>query len=652
METENFKHLYNVLNNEIKRIEPMYDRQADYQTNSKSYYDYLAKLKKLFELLSNRIWEYDEELKKRFEEWDKLIEKFPENVEKLLIEWLEDGTLEEIINVNIFEDLNNKIEEYKNELNKKIENNTKEINEKIEKLKNELNQLINDSVDELSNLIILINNKLNHFIVNIEEFEGSDTERIQKALDKAESYGGGVVYVPKHKYVLDDCLRITKNVTLYSELGTYYERTTSNYMLANGKEGDNFSRYQGNGNIKIINGIFDGKAQENFDSVGSNFLFAHADGIVIKNVELRNANSHHIEINSSKNVLVTNCKILGQLESLNFVEGIQLDLSSENSYAGFGLYDNTPCQNVRIEKCLFDKSNDLPSVSRAFGSHNQRIGGYMENISFIGNVINNCRDFGIQLKGYKNTYIKNNVLKNCVGGMIFYASDENSKNIYDEVVEEANPIIDLFIENNIFDNITKKQMCYSYGREKSRNKNIIMQGNTLKNTQNTNGCLIGIYTDNIKIINNNIEKVNMVSINIQQCKYCFISQNNVLDNGDYSAIRVLNSSEYIQIINNSLQNIGGNGINILENFNNVVVSGNFINGCNTLDNSYDAIYMHSTGKKVNISNNIITNGFDAIYESAMYCTESVTGVRMGKIADKGNIEETYRTTNMIDKGDI
>lgn len=110
METENFKHLYNFLNNEIKRIEPMYDRQADYQTNSKSYYDYLAKLKKLFELLSNRIWEYDDELKKRFEEWDKLIQQFPENVEKLLFEWLEDGTLEEIINVSIFENLNKKIE--------------------------------------------------------------------------------------------------------------------------------------------------------------------------------------------------------------------------------------------------------------------------------------------------------------------------------------------------------------------------------------------------------------------------------------------------------------------------------------------------------------------------------------------------------------
>lgn len=89
---------------------PFYDDNADYNTNSKSYYDDLARKNKLIEILAKRIWEYDEELAKRFEEWDKNLEELPEDLKNLLIEWMEDGTLEHIINHNIFNDLNDKID--------------------------------------------------------------------------------------------------------------------------------------------------------------------------------------------------------------------------------------------------------------------------------------------------------------------------------------------------------------------------------------------------------------------------------------------------------------------------------------------------------------------------------------------------------------
>src|SRR5699024_4338564 len=97
---------------------PTYPDDADYTTNSPSYYDYLARLNKLMKVLAEKLGHYDEELEKRFEEWDKLIEKFPENVEKLLIQWLEDGILEEIINKNIGNNEENK---------KKIDNIIEEL---------------------------------------------------------------------------------------------------------------------------------------------------------------------------------------------------------------------------------------------------------------------------------------------------------------------------------------------------------------------------------------------------------------------------------------------------------------------------------------------------------------------------------------------
>lgn len=85
---------------------PFYDDNADYNTNSKSYYDDLARKAKVIELLTQRVWEYDEELRKRFERWDKLMDEFPEVAEELFREWLRDGTIETIIRdeLEVFKD--------------------------------------------------------------------------------------------------------------------------------------------------------------------------------------------------------------------------------------------------------------------------------------------------------------------------------------------------------------------------------------------------------------------------------------------------------------------------------------------------------------------------------------------------------------------
>lgn len=88
---------------------PFYDNRADYNTNSKSYYDDLARKTRLISVLASRIWEYDKQMVKRLQEWDARLEHFPEDVKQLLIKWLEDGTLKDIINHEIFNDLNDLI---------------------------------------------------------------------------------------------------------------------------------------------------------------------------------------------------------------------------------------------------------------------------------------------------------------------------------------------------------------------------------------------------------------------------------------------------------------------------------------------------------------------------------------------------------------
>lgn len=82
----------------MNRRYPRYPDDTDYQTNSPSYYEDLARLQKLFEILSKRIWEYDKEIAEYFRRWEENLATINEDVIRMMIQWLEDGTLDDILN--------------------------------------------------------------------------------------------------------------------------------------------------------------------------------------------------------------------------------------------------------------------------------------------------------------------------------------------------------------------------------------------------------------------------------------------------------------------------------------------------------------------------------------------------------------------------
>lgn len=612
-----FDTFINRLHETNRTSAPFYNDDANYNTNSKSFYDYLGRLQKLFETLASRIWEYDEELAQRFEEWDKLIQQFPENVEKLLIEWLEDGTLEKIINENIFRDLNNKIDNLKDRYDKKF----------------------------------------NRFIINIDEFEGSDCVKINQALIMANVLGGATVFVPARTYKLTCELVMYGNTTLYCEKGAVLERHHSGYMLLNGVRGKSYSKYNGNGNIAIYNGVWDGKAQLELGGKGSNIAIAHADGVHIEGVEVINANSHSIELNSSRNVLIENSKFLGQLGSLQYVEGIQLDLSTEGGFGAFGEFDNTPCENVTIQNNVFGASDDLPALSRGIGTHSTRIGVLFNNVKILNNEFNGLRDFSIQLLCYKDSLIEGNMFYKCTGGVIIYSSNpDNASHIldkYNQITTAVQPCSYITVSRNTFEQIEGKQVLYNYGREKSRNNNIFFKDNVVKNCVDNSGNIMMIFSNDCKIDGNSVTRVNKFAIYCRNMVNVSIDNNNIEETGNYTGIRVFEACRYITVRNNHIKRVGGNAINIITDVYSIIVAGNMIAGCNGLGKEYDAIYIHSTGGYINVNNNImrILSGYQ--YESAIYITQTINnGVRLGNLAQKGKNTEVYRTANIIDKGDV
>ena len=96
----------------LNRRNPRYIDDADYTTNSPSYYHDLGRKNKLLQKLAEKIWDYDERLDERLEDlenilqdylsqWDTRIENLDDEVSHIFVTWLNDGTLEQIINHDV-----------------------------------------------------------------------------------------------------------------------------------------------------------------------------------------------------------------------------------------------------------------------------------------------------------------------------------------------------------------------------------------------------------------------------------------------------------------------------------------------------------------------------------------------------------------------
>ena len=634
---------------------PYYDFDTDYTTNSSSYYDYLAKLKPLIKILAERIYDYDKELAKRFEEWDKRIENLPDELKRMFLEWVDDGTLARILAQLLLDDyatkeeVNGLIETLENDLNLSMVNLKNDLEKSMNDLQNDLNNSMSDLDNKIDNHINIYNKKNDHFIINVDEFTGTDHFIIQSALNKARDNGGGTVYVPSRLYQLDNELIIYSNTTLWCEDGAILKRTKDGYIIMNGERGKSYSKYNGNGNIKLINGVYDGNAQSSNVGVGSNIVFAHADNIVIENVTVKNSNSHHIEINSSKNVTINNCKLIGGLASLTFQEAIQLDLSTRGGFSAFGDYDNTPCENIYITNNYFGDSKELPSVLRGVGSHSTRIGALMKNIYIENNIFEGCRDWCIQLLSYTDTYINNNTFKNCSSGIIIYPVDSGNINhmidINDNVTTTLQHCKNINVINNSFIGVKTKQVIYSYGREDIGNEHINVTGNKIINANNTTGIIMLYKVKNGSVSSNEIENVGQIGISCSESAYITIDNNKLVNINGYCAIRYFNSSTEGVITGNIIDKVTGHGIEMSETSHNNIVSENIIrsvNGNGTDEYENHGIYIHTDCRYLLISNNVLRTLPGYVYYHAIRLTETATLFSVNNnIAQKGKHSEKY-----------
>ena len=93
-----------------------------------------------------------------------------EQVARQIVLRIDDGTMEELINTNVFNSLNTTIENNKLDIESKLNNYKEENNNELNNIINELNEKYNSNKQEIDNNLNTINNNLNTINNNLSNY--------------------------------------------------------------------------------------------------------------------------------------------------------------------------------------------------------------------------------------------------------------------------------------------------------------------------------------------------------------------------------------------------------------------------------------------------------------------------------------------------
>lgn len=303
-----------------------------------------------------------------------------------------------------------------------------------------LAQPINDNFSYLE-ANILTKEEFTYY--NVKDFgavgdgNADDSAAIQAVLDLAKPTTNAKPVVVKinkaGNYRLEQTLKIYKNTHLIISEGVKLLRGHGGSVLINGDASDTFTGYNGNGNIVVSGGSWDGNIAEFGTDGFIMFGIAHADKVRFYDVEVRDlVDSHAIDLNSSRDVYIKGCRFLGyKLISNDYVEAIQISTHVLEGFNEVGSFDNTPCQNVTIENCIFGESgtSGTQSYPVGVGNHTAVSGIYNSDIKIINNTFNGMTFAGTRLFQYLDVDVKLNAFNNCQTGVMLSNSNGHSENI-------------------------------------------------------------------------------------------------------------------------------------------------------------------------------------------------------------------------------
>ena len=525
-----------------------------------------------------------------------LDEGLPIEIAKAVKEKIEDGTIKDIVDEQIFTELRTSITNNYNDLNNKIATTNTLVNKNTSNINSVKTELL-ASNKTLKEELLASNEALKNEVDNsIQENTQYTEEKINELLNKV-CYVSNVeelkeaLKTNKHIKLLEGVYQLTTSLeleeyTTLEGLGKVVIQGTGINNYIRNKTTTETSEYNGASNITIKNIIFDG-----LNSTGALTLlcFGHAKNIIIEKCHFKDSHTWHmIELNGCLNSIIKECTFenYGKLGT-NVTEVIQLDFMGDASlYPWASKYDNTACNGITIEKCYFNNVGGT-----CIGHHSFKDGVLLRNVSILNNTFNNCH-ICVKLNDFNTLIIEGNKTNSC--NQFFYSQNVN------------NHCNNLIINNNSFTG--------NYVNGEST-------GDLRFVTINPTGAISGKDYHNVTITNNDISNVEHHAIGLS-ASYINITNNNfktIAKNGIYLF------GVYVGVVsNNTFRDVG-----VQDGYYGIKIGGNvsttterIVCDGNTFAN-LNSIRIESSINKVIVSNNI--------------CSAPVSDVSNGKATLSNNL---------------
>lgn len=245
---------------------------------------------------------------------------------------------------------------------------------------------------------------------------------IQSYMQKFEKAGGGTLILKKGTYKITNSIYVPSNVTIVLQDGVKLTKAgktgvkdmpaaSAMFMLcppSKGHKKGSVGGYNGTHDVTIRgegNAVIDMKylkGKKGGHSLGIDGT--HNQNITISGINFRNINNgHFIEMDATKNALITDCTFTGSKGSL-VREAINLDTPDKTTggfSARFSNFDKTADDSITISNCTFT------DLARGVGTHNYSEGHPHTNIHVTGCTFNNIAVYAVKCMLWQNSSVEN-----------------------------------------------------------------------------------------------------------------------------------------------------------------------------------------------------------------------------------------------------
>lgn len=505
-------------------------------------------------------------------EWakNKGIEEF---VIKELNKWLDEGKIEEIINQEIFGDLQADIEELKEKINsfdEKIEDVKRYVDEEIKKAQ----ELIDDKIKEMENKISELVDTLKADVQGLKDIIKQDWElklRLEYGLDSTmDLYGpltkfneqvqqgktNGIIYIPPGDYIMSNTVQDLNNIHIvFDENATVTMKDTCVFGLFSNGRLD--AEYDGRGagkDIIIKGGKFKGGTYY--------FSFALGERIRLKNMYVEGRNGNHCgEFSGCYDCSIENIYFYGLPNQTNYreeAEAIQLSTQTVAGYPFFG--HNSSALNIPNEKFVA-RGCKFENFSTGLGSHGAVFGVWDNDYLIENNIFKNIDVCGLRIFATGTAIVRGNIFENCKNDILCDGIVQNSS-LNRPTSQSCQHLV---IENNAFFGTREDFDCAVYVKGAKRTEDeggycmatdIVIKNNKINkykgwgirtvfskhvviegNTGFAGNCIRCAYTERVNICNNTMEAKEGNFLQISRdpgyfesntsCKYVVINGNNM-----------------------------------------------------------------------------------------------------------------------------